>query len=169
MSGQSVVSSGTISKPQFWVISALNWAPPLPSRLHAWLPGKSGVSPSCLQHLREKLGDRLTDDETPVVIPTSPSLASPTCKCCPRREWNALADARQAPSVECAHMFTGFAEGTETSGEGVQTTTCTETSTPPGNDRSTALRDDTVVLVVVSMADGQQSITGPAGGKTTQL
>lgn len=61
-----------------------------------------------------------------------------------------------------AHMFSGFAEGTETSGEGVQTTTCTETSTPPGNDRSTALRDDTVVLVVVSTSDGQQSITRPA-------
>lgn len=72
------------------------------------------------------------------VIPTSPSLASPTGKRRLRREWNAPTDACQAPSADCAYVFTGSTEGTESSGKGVQTATCAESTRSLGNDRTTA-------------------------------
>lgn len=94
-----------------------------PSRLHAPRPRKSGVSPACLQHPWETLGARLTDEATLIfhrVIPTSPSLASPTSKCRLGQEWKALTEACQAPSADPAYVLTGSTEGMESSGKGVQ-------------------------------------------------
>lgn len=106
------------------------WRSLRPSRQHAPRPRKSGVSPACLQHPWETLGDRLTDEAALIfhcVIPTSPSLASPTSKCRLGREWNALTHACQAPSADPAYVLTGslpaLPEGMESSGKGVQTTT----------------------------------------------